>query len=744
MILRSSLLRSFYLTAGLLSALALPLRALADAPLIENSTMETDADADGWPDGWARLDAGGSWINEGGNRFIRLTSSAPGSTVMLYQEIAIPEGTAALELSWRQRISGLKPGKEAWFDARIMMGFMDADRVVIAPDPAAPYAREDTLGWQNKSIKFLVPAQARILKFMPSLFQVAAGTFDLDDIVIKPVDAAAIKAATDVADAARNKKKAEAAAVMQTSAAASLTAGGVLISNGNFETDANGDNAPDDWGSLNANISWPAEGTNHFIRLKATEPDKMLMLYRSFTIPAGAKALKLSWRWRVIDLKFGKLPWNDARIILEFSDASGQKIKPQPDAPFSHGTKDAWEVKSVSFLVPPGAVTLNLMPTLFDVTRGTLDLDDLVLTTTDTVELEAKARLRAEEDALRYVRPETDNKAKWPAELRVKGNRLINPAGKEVWLQGLNAGGLESVVDSAQPTKSTVVGIDDWKANVVRVPVRDDFWFGRNPLQTDGGKAYRDSIDQIVTLAANRGAYIVLDLHQFRAPKAEHAEFWKDAAARYKNHPAVLFDVFNEPFGTSWEVWRNGGFVGVKEGVDESAFLSAEEKKKNQGFTSVGMQALVEAVRSTGAKNIIVAGGLGWAFDLTGVTEGYALDDRTGNGIMYSWHVYNWHVGWEAHVLAAAAKYPILVGEVGADTKKMDFIPHDIQESPYTWVPDMLGFIQKHRLNWTGWCFHPYATPVMISDWKYTPTPFWGQFAKDALAGKQFEMKRMR
>jgi endoglucanase len=32
----------------------------------------------------------------------------------------------------------------------------------------------------------------------------------------------------------------------------------------------------------------------------------------------------------------------------------------------------------------------------------------------------------------------------------------------------------------------------------------------------------------------------------------------------------------------------------------------------------------------------------------------------------------------------------------------------------------------------------------MISDWSYTPTPYWGQFAKEALSGRQFEMKRMR
>ena len=95
-------------------------------------------------------------------------------------------------------------------------------------------------------------------------------------------------------------------------------------------------------------------------------------------------------------------------------------------------------------------------------------------------------------------------------------------------------------------------------------------------------------------------------------------------------------------------------------------------------------------------------------------------------------------------MLETAAQHPIFLGEVGADSKKMDFIPAENQEDPYTWVPDMLGFIQKHKLNWTGWCFHPRATPVMISDWSYTPTPYWGSFAKQALAGQAFELKKVR
>jgi len=50
----------------------------------------------------------------------------------------------------------------------------------------------------------------------------------------------------------------------------------------------------------------------------------------------------------------------------------------------------------------------------------------------------------------------------------------------------------------------------------------------------------------------------------------------------------------------------------------------------------------------------------------------------------------------------------------------------------------MLGLIQQYRLNWTGWSFHAWATPVMIKDWNYTPTPAWGAPAKAALAGQQF------
>ncbi|MBR1921996.1 MAG: cellulase family glycosylhydrolase, partial [Kiritimatiellae bacterium] len=335
----------------------------------------------------------------------------------------------------------------------------------------------------------------------------------------------------------------------------------------------------------------------------------------------------------------------------------------------------------------------------------------------------------------------------------VAGNRLVGPDDAEVWLQGVNAGGMESVPTADQIVKSVVVAVDEWKANCVRLPVTEAFWNGASAYQEDGGAGYRAAVDKIVTLAANRGAYVVIDLHRFRAPKAEHAAFWKDVAARYRNHPAVLFDLFNEPHDIDWKTWRDGGWVGKKGAHDESAFLSDEEKRKNQGFQSVGMQSLVDAVRAAGARNVVIAGGLFWANDLTGIESeaiergeatSYRLDDRGGNGVMYAWHTYHWHAGW-ARILPVAAKHPVFLGEVGAAPREeMTFIPMSEKEDPYAFSPNMIGFIQKHRINWTAWCFHPKAAPCMIKSWDYDPTPYWGEFVRRALGGEAFELKRMK
>lgn len=426
--------------------------------------------------------------------------------------------------------------------------------------------------------------------------------------------------------------------------------------------------------------------------------------------------------------------------MSDFINGMSKKFKGGPVLASSKKNTEGWVEKSKGILIPEGAAGIALMPSLFMTESGTLDLDDFTMKETDPTALIA-AQAAAEEERKRINIPyEEADPSKFPLELHVEGNKVLNSKGQEVWLKGVNVMSLDWGSQGERVLLTTKTAIEDWKSNIIRLAIKSKYWFGKDPSQKDGGKAYRELVDAVINLAANRGVYVLLDLHHYRAARQEDADFWTDAATRYKNHPALIFDLMNEPHGTSWEVWQKGGFVPVKkEGVDETAFLTEEEKiKNNAGFRSIGMQGLLDAVRATGAKNICLAGGLDYGYDLSGVLKGFALDDKGGNGLIYGSHIYPWKSKWQKSFLDAAAKYPILSGENGANTKKMGFIPDSQQEDAATWVPAFLGMVEKYKIHWTGFSFHPGASPVMISDWNYTPTPEWGAFAKRALAGEKF------
>jgi hypothetical protein len=158
------------------------------AGLIPNSSME---EGSGWPDKWPKVKVGGSWEEENGNHFIRMTSPTPGELLMLYMEIKIPDGVNQLTLTWKQRVTNLVKGSSSWFDARIMMDWLSANSwqggKKVAGKISTPTCGKDTNGWEDKSLTLDVPEGAKVLKFMPSLFRVQSGTFDLDDIQLTPV-----------------------------------------------------------------------------------------------------------------------------------------------------------------------------------------------------------------------------------------------------------------------------------------------------------------------------------------------------------------------------------------------------------------------------------------------------------------------------------------------------------------------------------------------------------------------------
>lgn len=294
-------------------------------------------------------------------------------------------------------------------------------------------------------------------------------------------------------------------------------------------------------------------------------------------------------------------------------------------------------------------------------------------------------------------------------ELEVSGNKIVVKSTQEpIRLTGVN---IPSMLwgPGTHLLTSLDVAVHDWKVNIVRLPVDRVKWHGQI-----AGEAYRNTVDEFIDHASDLGIYIILDLHGFE--KILHADenFWTDAAERYKNNPTVLFGLFNEPHSIDWDTWRDGDVDGP------------------------GMQGLLDAVRATGANNIVLAAGTEWSFNLSKILEGYALEDtQSGNGIVYDSHVYPWgtYRYHQIYIGNVARVHPVFIGELGhPGVTEVSFLQDEFEGDP-TWVPRFLDWVDTQNLHWTGWCFYPGADPVMIKtdDWSFTPSSFWGAPAKKRL-----------
>ena len=327
--------------------------------------------------------------------------------------------------------------------------------------------------------------------------------------------------------------------------------------------------------------------------------------------------------------------------------------------------------------------------------------------------------------------------------LHTEGNKILNSRGQEVRLTGVNICGLEWNSWGDHILESTYEVFANWNCNIVRLPLAQDRWFGKIfnssvPDPFDGGEYYRQIVDNVVQLALSFGKYIEIDLHwsnagewgenvgQHSMPDENSVEFWIDVAKKYANNPAVLFNLYNEPRDVTWEVWRDGGTV--TEVVNRGS-----NNEKRLTYTTPGHQKLLNEIRALGANNIIIAGGLDWAYDLRGIAGDFALEDTPeGNGIIYETHIYPWKewngMHHDLYVLCIKDKYPVMIGEIGIDPEG----EWGAAGRP-SWLKIMLGWADVHKLNWIGWCFHTSATPSMISDWQFTPTKHFGAFMKEKL-----------
>jgi endoglucanase len=280
--------------------------------------------------------------------------------------------------------------------------------------------------------------------------------------------------------------------------------------------------------------------------------------------------------------------------------------------------------------------------------------------------------------------------------------------------------------------------IRSWNVTAVRLPLSQAGWLGRNGCSATATAQW---LDAAIAKANARGMYAIVDLHwsdvmgqspcatsdcptgQQMMPDADSLVFWRSVAKRYANDPGVVFGLYNEPHDVSWSCWRDGGCTAYTSPYAGTGWI---------GYTAVGMQQLYNAIRAQGAKNLVLAGGLDWAYDLSGVAAGYAL---SGTNIAYDTHVYTlWHStppDWDAHFGLLAGRYPLVSTEFGsADCTTAD------SSRLLSYFDAPMGDA-ANRMSWTIWSWNNPGScqqPSVIADWEGTPLPGQGEMIKAALA----------
>ncbi|MFD9030729.1 cellulase family glycosylhydrolase [Streptomyces sp. NPDC059567] len=321
-------------------------------------------------------------------------------------------------------------------------------------------------------------------------------------------------------------------------------------------------------------------------------------------------------------------------------------------------------------------------------------------------------------------------------ELSVAGTRLTDQNGATRRLLGVNRSGAEFMcvqghgIFDGPVDDASVRAIADWKANTVRIPLNEECWLGLDNIKPEyRGANYADAVKGLVERVLAHGMTPIVELHwtygqytgnsagcsdvhascQKPMPDAQYTPaFWTSVADTFKNDRRVVFDLFNEPYpdratsttAQAWTCWRDGGTC---PGI---------------GYEVAGMQDLLDAVRATGARNLVLVPGIAYSNDLSQWLS-HRPTDPAGN-LAAAWHVYNFNTCsdetcWDSTLAPVAAQVPLVAGEIGENTCGHGFIDRVMR-----WFDD-------RGLSYLGWTWNTWSCasgPALITSYDGTPTAF--------------------
>jgi aryl-phospho-beta-D-glucosidase BglC (GH1 family) len=289
--------------------------------------------------------------------------------------------------------------------------------------------------------------------------------------------------------------------------------------------------------------------------------------------------------------------------------------------------------------------------------------------------------------------------------------------GAPVILRGVNRSGLEYAGPDEQgflsgaaiSRREIEVMTREWGCKVIRLPFNQDFVLrGRNGRS---GEEYQQALDQVIYWASRFGAYTLLDLQWLDAdriyggnrnfvaplPNVQSIDLWTKLARRYKEEPAVLYDLFTEPH----DRLTDDPFPLNKE---DGTTYPAGQREVTMSEWQPWARRLTGAIRAENPNALVFIAGTNWAYDLRRMPMDLA-------NVVYSTHVYaNKGSNWQEAFGNLSAAVPVFVGEFGGtDT------PGDLD-----FGRRLMQYMQELEIGWTAWGWSD--EPLLVT--LYAPTAF--------------------
>ncbi|MDE6593388.1 MAG: cellulase family glycosylhydrolase [Oscillospiraceae bacterium] len=340
--------------------------------------------------------------------------------------------------------------------------------------------------------------------------------------------------------------------------------------------------------------------------------------------------------------------------------------------------------------------------------------------------------------------------------LSVKGNKIVDKDGREVWLTGINWFGYNTGTNTfdglwACDLNTSLAAIADHGFNLLRIPISAELvnnWAAGNYPNANFNQATNSYLvgmnsleifDYVIGQCRANGIKIMMDIHSAKTDSMGHMKnVWYEGnvteqdyldalswlAARYKNDDTIIaYDLKNEPHGKANETPR-AKWDGSKDSdnwkyIAEKAANAVLSKNPNVLVMVEGIEIYPRDIKSNGDFSSTNPGdyySTWWGGNLRGVKDNPVNLGKYQNKLVYSPHDYGpavyqqewfkgdytydslkkdaWNDNWlYIHDNGTA---PLLIGEWGGFMTQPNL----------KWMTYLRQLIKEKKLNHTFWCFN--------------------------------------